>query len=410
MKHYPLKRIFHMSAHDANQQVERTYLSRTESPSTIQWSFQVGQWPLFCCITSELAAKVERILAQELRISHLWSGLPGAAQSHYLFNLLLAEVVATNEIEGIHSTRREVAEALENTTGIEHKRFQEFSQLYLRLANDEEIEFPSNLMELRQQYDQLLGEEISAEDAPDGELFRASAVTITDGQTQVHRGIESQAAIHQLLGEFLSTVNSESDNRLIRILASHFMFEYIHPFYDGNGRMGRFLLSVALRESLSTATALTLSRQLADDKAKYYRAFTTTEDPMNRGEVTFFVSTMADVLLDAQEYLLEELQIKNQQFKLVEQHVSQLAESSGQTLSKPLAEKEIAALFVLAQVRLFGPEYGINQNQLAIALGKEKRTARKYVKDLEERGLVTATSRRPLRFQLTQSGMELVGL
>lgn len=410
MKHYPLKRIFHMSAHEANREVERTYLLRTESPSTIQWSFQVGQWPLFCCITSDLAAKVEKILAQELQISHLWAGLPGAARSHYLFNLLLAEVVATNEIEGIHSTRREVAEALENTAGAKHKRFQEFSQLYFQLANEEKIEFPGTLVELRQQYDQLLGEEVSAENALDGELFRASAVTITDGQTQIHRGVESEAAIHQLLSEFLTTVNSESGNRLIRILASHFMFEYIHPFYDGNGRMGRFLLSVALRESLSTATALTLSRQLADDKAKYYKAFTVAEDPMNRGEVTFFVSTLADVLLDAQQYLLEELQVKNEQFKKIDQRISELAETSGSIFSTPLTENEISTLFVLAQVRLFGPEYGINQDQLASALGKEKRTARKYVQGLEERDLVTATSRRPLRFQLTQSGMDLIGL
>ena len=107
-------------------------------------------------------------------------------------------------------------------------------------------------------------DEIAAEDELDGELFRAATVTITDGQRQVHRGVESEAAIHQLLNEFLATVNSAEENRLIRILASHFMFEFVHPFYDGNGRMGRFLLSVALREALSTATALTISRQLAE--------------------------------------------------------------------------------------------------------------------------------------------------
>ena len=148
MKHYPLKRIFHMSAHDAEQAVESEYQSRKDSPSTIQWHFPLGQWPLFCCITSDLAAKVEKILSLELQISQLWNRLPGAARTHYLFNLLLAEVVATNEIEGIHSTRREVAEALDNTSGTQHKRFHEFSQLYFRLANDERIEFPLSLIHI----------------------------------------------------------------------------------------------------------------------------------------------------------------------------------------------------------------------------------------------------------------------
>ncbi|KAA9267661.1 Fic family protein [Corynebacterium amycolatum] len=410
MKHYPLKRIFHMSAHDAEQTVEGEYQSRKDSPSTIQWHFPLGQWPLFCCITSDLAAKIEKILSLELQISQLWNRLPGAARTHYLFNLLLAEVVATNEIEGIHSTRREVAEALDNTSGTQYKRFHEFSQLYFRLANDERIEFPTTLTEIRQQYDQLLGDEIAAEDELDGELFRAATVTITDGQQQVHRGVESEAAIHQLLNEFLATVNSAEDNRLIRILASHFMFEFVHPFYDGNGRMGRFLLSVALREALSTATALTISRQLAEDKAKYYKAFTTTEDPMNRGEVTFFVEAMADVILNAQQYLLEELQMKSYQCERLEQRIAELSNSPERVLPVSLTGNEIGTLYVLAQVRLFGPEYGIKLEHVADTVGKEKRTARKYLAELEAAGLAMPTSRRPLRFQLAPAGLDLLGL
>ena len=188
------------------------------------------------------------------------------------------------------------------------------------------------------------------------------------------------------------------------------MFEFVHPFYDGNGRMGRFLLSVALRETLSPATALTISRQLAEDKAKYYKAFTTTEDPMNRGEVTFFVEVMADVILNAQQYLLEELQMKSHQCEKLEQRVAELTNSPEQALSVSLTDNEIGTLFVLAQVRLFGPDYGIKLEHVADTIGKEKRTARKYLAELEAQGLATPTSRRPLRFQLAPAGVDLLGL
>lgn len=398
MKHYPLKRVYHMA--DSGE-VERQYNERLGSPGTIRWDFQVGDWPLFCCVTAELSAKVERIFTYELDIARLWAELPAVARRHYLFNLLLSEVVATNEIEGIHSTRREVAEALEKMQGgSKHKRLHEFSQLYFRLAHGGQLRFPATLRDLRELYDQLLASEISPDDRPDGELFRASTVTITDGLKEIHRGV-TPTKIELALTQFLATADADS-NRLIQILVGHFMFEYVHPFYDGNGRLGRFLLSAALRRTLSAATALTISRQLSDDKVKYYRAFAVTEEPMNRGEATYFVDAMVDMLLAAQQFLLEELEVKQSQLANLEQSIA--------GLGKDLPENEVGALSVLAQGHLFGPDYGIDLGWLADSLGKDKRTARKYVADLEERGLVTTMSRRPLRFRLTPAGLRLLGL
>lgn len=100
---------------------------------------------------------------------------------HYPFNLLLTEMVVTDEIERIYSIWREVAEALGGTSGTQRERFHEFSQLHFRPANGEQIGPPITLTGIRQQYNQLLGDEIADEDKLDDELFRASTVTITDG-------------------------------------------------------------------------------------------------------------------------------------------------------------------------------------------------------------------------------------
>ena len=83
-------------------------------------------------------------------------------------------------------------------------------------------------------------------------------------------------------------------------LASHYLFEYAHPFYDGNRRTGRYLLSLFLSEPLSKPTVLSLSRTIAENRSDYYAAFRTVDNPLNKGELTFFVYALLDLVRKAQ--------------------------------------------------------------------------------------------------------------
>lgn len=69
-------------------------------------------------------------------------------------------------------------------------------------------------------------------------------------------GLHPEEKITLAVRGVLDMVNKPEIISLYSALASHFIFEYAHPFYDGNGRTGRYLLSLFLEESLSKATAL----------------------------------------------------------------------------------------------------------------------------------------------------------
>lgn len=99
----------------------------------------------------------------------------------------------------------------------------------------------------------------------------------------------------------------------MQAIVGHFMLEYTHPFYDGNGRLGRFLLAFRLLDVLSAPTAMSLSHQFSVQRAKYYSAFQQAEQSLNRGEVTFFVKAIADLIGDAQLELEESLDEKRVQ-------------------------------------------------------------------------------------------------
>ncbi|MFZ2526987.1 MAG: Fic family protein [Rhodococcus sp. (in: high G+C Gram-positive bacteria)] len=56
---------------------------------------------------------------------------------------------------------------------------------------------------------------------------------------------------------------------MIRAVVAHFIFEYTHPFYDGNGRTGRYLLALDLRQVLAPYAGLALSATVADNKDRH---------------------------------------------------------------------------------------------------------------------------------------------
>ena len=66
-----------------------------------------------------------------------------------------------------------------------------------------------------------------------------------------------------MLTQWLALSRSEDIPETCSALLCHFLFEHIHPFYDGNGRTGRYLLALHLSEPLSQPTVLSLSRTIA---------------------------------------------------------------------------------------------------------------------------------------------------
>lgn len=97
------------------------------------------------------------------------------------------------------------------------------------------------------------------------------------------------------LGEFMARDDLPA---LAEAAIAHAQFETIHPFADGNGRTGRALVHVVLRErSLTTSSALPLSAGLLTDTAEYFAAL----DAYRGGDVDRIVQLFARAAIDAAE-------------------------------------------------------------------------------------------------------------
>lgn len=97
------------------------------------------------------------------------------------------------------------------------------------------------------------------------------------------------------LGEFMARDDLPA---LAQAAIAHAQFETIHPFADGNGRTGRALVHVVLRErGLTTSSALPLSAGLLTDTAAYFAAL----DAYRGGDVDRIVQLFARAAIDVAE-------------------------------------------------------------------------------------------------------------
>lgn len=380
--------------------VKEELARRKEAASTFLIDYETEYGQLFIAVPREMTTTSEKILRRERKISKLMQQLPGIAGGEVLRSLVFDEVINSNAIENIHSTRKQIEEALRTTEQSRGKqRFREFARLYLDLTFSNPS-LPETPEDIRNIYDQIMDGE-PLEDLPDGELFRKDVVYITNGVKQVHAGVYPEEKIIEAMRKMLEVAYTEEMPSLYSALAAHYIFEYAHPFYDGNGRTGRYLLSLFLEGTLSKPTALSLSRAIANNKTAYYQAFRIAEKPRNYAELTFFIFTMLELITGAQDELIDRLEHGNERYTQIVQSCNRIENEQSYT------EKELILIFGLAQQAEFGMFKDSPLESLSGLLNLKDQQTRKYLSKLEEKGVVEKVrGRDPITFALTDDFLE----
>ena len=288
------------------------YEKRYQSEYAIHLDFQVNGNNAFFIQTPEINHMITDILRMNTAVSNLCSILPGAAISQFSRRCLIDEIVLTNSIEGVRSTRKEISDILdelqEKSKG---KRFFGLVQKYDMLMTKEEIPIES-CQDIRAIYDELVLAEVEEENPdnlPDGKWFRKESVSIySPSQKEIHKGVYPEESIIQSMEKALIFLHDESHEALCRIAIFHYLIEYIHPFYDGNGRLGRFICSYLLSQELVPVTGYRLSYTIKENINDYYKAFTVCNDQVNLGDLTPFLTMFLNIIKTSVEKLKESLQ------------------------------------------------------------------------------------------------------
>ena len=125
--------------------------------------------------------------------------MPGKAIQSYRESNLIDEIVITNEIEGVRSTRREIGDVLERLEENDKRgRFHGLVQKYQMLSREEDIAI-CTCADVRSIYDDLVLDEVARDNpdhVPDGTLFRKGPVSVCDATgIPIHKGMEPESKI-----------------------------------------------------------------------------------------------------------------------------------------------------------------------------------------------------------------------
>lgn len=403
-KYQPLRILSYESGFDIEEELHL----RKNKYSTIFTDFQISpmrrgdavldvQYELFCNPVEEVRILNERILNNSIEIRELSNTIPGIAKDAILKKVLISEIQSTNDIEGVKSSRKEIRTAMRLEEG-KNSRLSKIVKMYLKLFESEfqRIDSPEDV---RKVYDDFFGGSDTLEHDVDGELFRRDSVFVSKGMKKVHSGIYGEQNIIAKIRKMIDFMNREDVPFLMKACISHFILEYIHPFYDGNGRLGRFFLSSYLKKKLDIFSAICVSYEINLMKKKYNKLFQEVSAPKNYGEVTHFVLGLMEIIEQGQCAIKDLLRSSLQKIRYLDRQIKTYEDLD--TVRRQI-------LYYYMQIYAFDEAEEIEDKMIISfynASGEKKLSNRKFreiIADMEEKDYLVQVKQRPIIHELSE--------
>jgi Fic family protein len=130
--------------------------------------------------------------------------------------------------------------------------------------------------------------------------LRSKSVGIVKGSEVAHIAPPSEM-LKPLMNDLFDYLKNDDDLILIKSCVFHYEMEFIHPFIDGNGRMGRLWQTLILRDSYPVFEYLPIETLIKERQEQYYESLGKSDDT---GESTVFIEFMLEIILESLEGLL----------------------------------------------------------------------------------------------------------
>jgi len=125
--------------------------------------------------------------------------------------------------------------------------------------------------------------------------FRRASVGIMHGSKVAHIAPPA-ASVQPLMNDLFKYTKTSPDSLLIKSCVFHYEVEFIHPFMDGNGRMGRLWQTLLLSKHHPVFASLPFETIIRDTQQEYYRALAASD---KLGQSTPFITYMLGVIDEA---------------------------------------------------------------------------------------------------------------
>ncbi|MDR4464260.1 MAG: Fic family protein [Nitrospira sp.] len=354
----------------------------------MNYNWQQPDWPEFRYDLSGIEEILFKLAEKAGRASGLLKGLTVDTQLEATIEMMVVEAIKTSAIEGELLSRKDVMSSMRRNLGLEaghpsgDKRAQGTAALMLAVRNSftdplsEETLFEWHRLIMSSHRHVAAGQ------------WRTHAepmqvVSGAVGHEQVHFEAPPSSRIPDEMARFIQWFNDtapggkmEIRKAAVRSALVHLYFESIHPFEDGNGRIGRALSEKVLSQGLGRPALLSLSRAIEATRGNYYDAL---QEGQQSNEVTPWITWFVNIVLEAQTQAEELIDFTLKKTRLFDRFRDQLNDRQVQILRRMLEE---------------GPngfEGGMSAKKYMTITGTSKATATRDLQDLAEKHILVPT-------------------
>ncbi|HFE37724.1 MAG TPA: Fic family protein [Gammaproteobacteria bacterium] len=197
-------------------------------------------------------------------------------------------ITGTLQIEGNTLTEAQVSAILEGKRVLGSAR--ELAEVQGAIAAYEQLKQfePGSTDDLLKAHALLMGDILK-----NAGHFRSQSVGVHQGEKVIHVAPPAHR-VSGLMADLLSWLDGSEHHPLISSSVFHYEFEFIHPFMDGNGRMGRLWQTLILSRWKPVFEHLPLESIIRDHQQAYYQALAQAD---NEAGATAFITFMLDAIL-----------------------------------------------------------------------------------------------------------------
>ncbi|HDY67968.1 MAG TPA: Fic family protein [Candidatus Scalindua sp.] len=363
------------------------------------YNWQQADWPEFKydleSVEDILFSFAERVGS----VSGLLKGLPEDTQTEAMIDMMVSEAIKTSEIEGEYLSRQDVISSIRKNLG--------FIQNTERVK-DKKAEGAAELMiDVRDTYAEVLTQ---------GKLFLwhkmimkgsmgvkiggwrthkdpMQVISGPIGKQKVHYEAPPSKRMPEEMKNFIRWFNEtgpggskEIKKPAVRSAIAHLYFETIHPFEDGNGRIGRAISEKALSQGIGRPILLSMSRTIEANRNAYYDALNVAQ---GSNEITPWINYFVNVILDAQVNTEEQIDFTLKKTKFFDRFQNQLN------------ERQLRIVLRMLEEGLKGFEGGMSAKKYIAITHTSKSTATRDLQDMVKKGaFIPSGEGRSTRYQV----------
>ncbi len=359
------------------------------------YNWQQEQWPHFRYALSGLEDVLLAFADKAGQVSGILKSLPEGVQTEAIMDVMIAEALKTSEIEGEYLSRPDVKSSIRNQLGlnaipeaVSDPASAGAAELLMTVRNtwqvplSEKVLFSWHRMLLKGEKSVAVGG-WRTHDEP------MQVISGPIGRRKVHFEAPPSKQVSREMAAFIRWFNasaSEIKHAPVRSALAHIYFESIHPFEDGNGRLGRAVSEKALSQGPKRPTLLSISRTIEANKKAYYEALETAQ---KSSDVTPWVRYFVEMVLEAQTATEKGIDFILRKTRLLDAHKSRLNERQMKVVKRMLEEEPE------------GFEGGMNARKYGAITKISKATATRDLQELVETGvLIPVGGGRSTRYEL----------